>query len=138
VLAFFIVVAATSFNLDNITTDFAPNGFDGVVTAASIIFFAYIGFDAISTGSEEARNPRRDLPLAIVGALLACTVLYILTSVTAVGALPAAELAGSAVALEEGSGISWAASLVAFGALVAITSVMISVLYATSTATGTP
>ncbi len=132
ILVFFIVVAATSFQSDNLD-DFAPNGASGVITAASIIFFAYIGFDAISTGSEEARNPRRDLPLAIIGALGICTLIYILTSVTAVGALPAAQLAESdaplATALEEGAGISWAASIVAFGALVAITSVMLSVLY---------
>jgi APA family basic amino acid/polyamine antiporter len=133
VLAFFIVAAATIFSSDNITQDFAPNGFDGVVSAASLIFFAYIGFDAISTGSEEARNPSRDLPLAIMGALLACTIIYILTSVTAVGALPAAQLAESeaplAEALDTGAGIGWAASVLAFGAMVAIASVILSVLY---------
>jgi APA family basic amino acid/polyamine antiporter len=133
VLAFFIVAAATIFSSDNITTDFAPNGVSGVVDAAAIIFFAYIGFDAISTGSEEARNPARDLPLAIIGALAACTVIYILTSTTAVGALPAAQLGESeaplAEALDTGAGISWAASVIAFGALVAITSVILSILY---------
>jgi APA family basic amino acid/polyamine antiporter len=133
VLAFFIVTAATIFSSDNVTQDFAPNGFDGVVSAASLIFFAYIGFDAISTGSEEARNPARDLPLAIMGALLACTVIYILTSVTAVGALPAAQLAESeaplAEALDTGAGIDWAASVLALGAVVAITSVILSILY---------
>jgi len=133
VLVFFIVVAATVFSADNVTTDFAPNGVDGIVTAASLIFFAYIGFDAISTGGEEARNPARDLPLAILGALGACTVIYILTAVTAVGALPAEQLAESeaplAQAMDEGAGIGWAASLLAFGALVAITSVILSVLY---------
>jgi APA family basic amino acid/polyamine antiporter len=120
------------FDADNFS-NFAPNGVDGVVTAASLIFFAYIGFDAISTGGEEARNPARDLPLAIIGALLACTVLYMLVSTTAVGALPAAQLAESeaplAQAMDEGAGIDWAASLLAFGALVAITSVILSVLY---------
>jgi len=132
ILVFFIVVAATTFDSGNLD-DFAPNGTSGIVTAASIIFFAYIGFDAISTGSEEANNPKRDLPLAIIGALGICTLIYILTSITAVGALPAAQLGESdaplATALEDGAGISWAASLVAFGALVAITSVMLSVLY---------
>jgi len=133
VLLFFIVVAATVFDAGNITTNFAPNGVDGIVTAASLIFFAYIGFDAISTGGEEARNPARDLPLAIIGALGACTLIYILTATTAVGALPAAELAESdaplAEAMDSGAGIDWAASLLAFGALVAITSVILSVLY---------
>ena len=58
VLVFFIIAAATSINTDHFTP-FAPAGFDGVVTAAAIIFFAYIGFDAVSTGSEEAKNPAR-------------------------------------------------------------------------------
>jgi APA family basic amino acid/polyamine antiporter len=133
VLTFFIVVAASAaFDADNLSP-FATEGVDGVVNAAAIIFFAYIGFDAVSTGAEEARNPRRDLPLAIVGSLLICTVIYILVSITAVGSLPAADLQESeaplAAALDEGAGISWAASLLAFGALVAITSVLLTIFY---------
>jgi APA family basic amino acid/polyamine antiporter len=104
-----------------------------VVTAASVIFFAYIGFDAVSTGAEEAKQPKRDLPLAIVGSLVICTIIYILVSIAAVGSLDAAALAESdaplAAVLDEGAGISWASSLVAFGALVAITSVMITIFY---------
>lgn len=133
VLGFFIVVAfSTAFNSDNLTP-FAPEGTDGVVTAAAVIFFAYIGFDAVSTGAEEAREPRRDLPIAIIGSLLICTVIYILVSVAAVGSLDAKALQESdaplAEVLDEGAGISWAASLVAFGALVAITSVMLTIFY---------
>src|ERR1700754_3908373 len=78
ILAFFIVVAfVAAFNSDNLTP-FAPHGADGVVTAASVIFFAYIGFDAVSTGAEEAKEPNLDLPLAIIGSLVLCTVIYIL------------------------------------------------------------
>ncbi len=132
VLAFFIVVAFTTFTADNLKP-FAPEGFSGVVTGASIIFFAFIGFDAVSTGSEEARNPGRDMPIAIVGSLVICTAVYVLTSVAAVGALPAAQLAESdappAQALDAGAGISWAASLTAFGAVVAITSVILAMFY---------
>ena len=133
VLAFFIVVAfSTAFDGDNFSP-FAPEGFDGIVTGASIIFFAYIGFDAVATGSEETRNPGRDMPIAIVGSLLICTVVYILVAVTAVGALPAAQLAESdaplAQALDAGAGINWAASLVAFGAVVAITTVVLAMFY---------
>jgi basic amino acid/polyamine antiporter, APA family len=133
VLAFFIVVAfSTAFDGDNFSP-FAPEGFDGVVTGASIIFFAYIGFDAVATGSEETRNPARDMPLAIIGSLTICTVIYILTAIAAVGALPAAELAESdaplAQALDVGAGIDWAASLTAFGAVVAITSVILAMYY---------
>jgi basic amino acid/polyamine antiporter, APA family len=132
VLVFFIVVAATVFDAGNLRP-FAPNGFDGIVTAAAIIFFAFIGFDAVSTGSEEAKKPSRDLPVAICGSLLIATIVYVLVSVTAVGVLPASELQASeaplAHALDEGAGISWAASVTAFGALVAITSVMLTTLY---------
>ena len=132
VLAFFIIVGVTVVTSGNFTP-FAPNGADGVVDAAAIIFFAYIGFDAVSTGSEESKRPGRDLPIAIVGSLAIATVVYMLVSITAVGALPAAELQESdaplAQALEAGAGIGWASSVVAFGALVAITSVMLAVFY---------
>jgi len=133
VLAFFIVVAfSAAFNADNLSP-FAENGVDGIVDAAAIIFFAYIGFDAVSTGAEEAREPKRDLPLAIVGSLLICTIIYILVSIAAVGSLDAAQLQESdaplATALDEGAGISWGASIVAFGALVAITSVLLTIFY---------
>ena len=123
---------SAAFNGDNLTP-FAPEGADGVVSAAAIIFFAYIGFDAVSTGAEEAKNPKRDLPLAIVGSLVICTVIYILVAIAAVGSLRRDELAESdaplAAVLDEGAGISWAASLLAFGALIAITSVLVTIFY---------
>jgi APA family basic amino acid/polyamine antiporter len=133
ILLFFIVVAfATAFSMDNLKP-FAPNGTEGVVTAAAVIFFAYIGFDAVSTGAEEAREPKRDLPIAIIGSLVLCTIVYILVSVAAVGSLDAKALQESdaplAAVLDEGAGISWAASLMAFGALVAITSVLLTIFY---------
>ena len=132
VLVFFILVAFSAFDGDHFS-DFAPNGFSGIESAAALIFFAYIGFDAVSTGSEETKQPQRDLPIAIVGSLLIATVLYILVSVAAVGALPADQLAGQdaplAVALSEGAGIGWGADIVTFGALVAITSVVLTILY---------
>ena len=85
-----------------------PHGFSGTVDAAALIFFAYIGFDAISTSGEEAENPSRDLPFAIIGALLICTLLYILVAVVTVGLAPASKLAGSdaplATALQTGAG----------------------------------
>ena len=132
VLIFFIIVAVTAFNGDHFS-DFAPNGWDGIESAAALIFFAYIGFDAVSTASEETRRPDRDLPIAIVGSLVIATVVYILVAVAAVGALPADELAGQdaplAIALSEGAGIGWGADVVSFGALVAITSVVLTILY---------
>jgi len=132
VLLFFIAVAATAFTGDNFSP-FAPNGFSGIESAAALIFFAYIGFDAVSTGSEESKEPGRDLPIAIIGSLVIATVIYILVAVVAIGALPADQLAGQdaplAVALSEGAGISWGADIVAFGALVAIASVTLTVLF---------
>jgi APA family basic amino acid/polyamine antiporter len=132
VLVFFIIAAATAINADNFTP-FAPAGYGGVVTAAAIIFFAYIGFDAVSTGSEEAKNPSKDLPVAIIGSLVVATIFYILASLGAVGLLPADQLGASdaplAEALDTGAGLSWAAAILAAGALVAITSVMLVIFY---------
>src|SRR3954469_11683867 len=133
ILTFFIIVAfSAAFSVDDLKP-FTPHGTHGVVSAAAIIFFAYIGFDAVSTGAEEAKNPKRDLPIAIVGSLVICTVIYMLVSIAAAGSLPADQLAASdaplAAALDEGAGISWAARLLAFGALVAITSVLLTVFY---------
>ena len=132
VLLFFIAVALSAFDGGNFS-DFAPNGFSGIESAAALIFFAYIGFDAVSTASEETKRPGRDLPIAIVGSLAIATVIYILVAVAAVGALPADQLAGEdaplAIALSEGAGIGWGADIVSFGALVAITSVVLTMLY---------
>ena len=103
------------------------------MTAASIIFFAYIGFDAISTSGEETKNPSRDLPIAILGSLAVATVLYIVVAIVAVGALPTDQLAAAeaplAAALSEGAGVEWGASLIAIGALVSITSVVLTIMY---------
>jgi basic amino acid/polyamine antiporter, APA family len=133
ILIFFIVVGVASINGDNFSP-WAPNGFNGTVDAAALIFFAYIGFDAISTSGEEAENPSRDLPFAIIGALLICTLLYILVAVVAVGLAPSDKLAGSdaplADALTIGANVGpWAADILSIGALIAITSVTLTVLY---------
>jgi basic amino acid/polyamine antiporter, APA family len=132
VLTFFIVVAFANFSTRNFTP-FAPAGVDGVTSAAAIIFFAYIGFDAVSTGSEEARKPERDLPLAIIGSLVICTIFYVLTAVGALGIATPDQMKDSdaplAAALDEGAGIGWAAGILALGAVVAITSVVLVILY---------
>ena len=106
------------------------------MTAATLIFFAYIGFDAVSTSSEEVKEPKRDLPRAIIGSLLIATTLYILVAIVATGALPFDELKGEdaplAKALSDGAGMDWAANIISFGALVAITSVVLTLLYGQS------
>ncbi len=66
---------------------FAPNGFKGISSAAAIIFFAYIGFDAVSTAAEEARNPQRDMPIAMIASLVVCTIIYIVVAIVLTGLL---------------------------------------------------
>jgi APA family basic amino acid/polyamine antiporter len=133
VLAFFVVAGITAFTGDHFTP-FAPNGFSGISNAAALIFFAYIGFDAVSTAGSEAREPKRDLPIAVIGSLLICTVVYILVAVTAIGLAPVDKLTGSEApltdALRSGAGLgSWAGDLLSLGALVAISSVVLTFFY---------
>ena len=133
VLAFFVIVGLTAFTGDHFTP-FAPEGFSGISNAAALIFFAYIGFDAVSTAGAEAREPKRDLPIAVVGSLLIATVIYIAVAITAVGLAPVDKLAGSEApltdALRSGAGLgSWAGDLLSLGALVAISSVVLTFFY---------
>jgi APA family basic amino acid/polyamine antiporter len=132
ILVMFIGLAIAHFKGGNFKP-FAPQGTGGVVDAAALIFFAYIGFDAISTSGEEAERPDRDLPRAIVGSLLIATVLYILVAVAAIGLVEPKALAGSdsplTDALRQGGDYgAWAGDILSFGALVAITSVVLTVL----------
>ncbi|SEL23235.1 amino acid permease [Nonomuraea pusilla] len=134
VLMFFCAVAFTAFKAGNFAP-FAPMGVAGVTAAASQVFFSYIGFDAASTAGEEARNPRRDLPLAIILSLAVVTLVYVLVSVAAIGALPwtAFEEQGSEAGLAHivnlAAGSTWPGVIVAFGAVVAIASVVLTVMY---------
>jgi APA family basic amino acid/polyamine antiporter len=132
ILLLFIALAFTAFNSDNLTP-FFQGGLSGVTSAASLIFFAYIGFDAISTSGEETKNPQRDLPIAILGSLAIATVLYCLVAIAATGALPFDKLSGAdaplALVLKDGAGMPWGATVISVGALVAITSVVLTILY---------
>src|SRR3954465_11843855 len=132
VLTFFIVISLIHFK-PGTPQPFMPHGFNSVTSAAAIIFFAYIGFDAVSTGSEEARNPAKDLPFAVIGSLLICTVFYILTAVGALGIATSQQIENSdaplATALQVGAGLNWAAGILALGALIAITSVVLVIFY---------
>ncbi|MFB9965418.1 amino acid permease [Sinosporangium siamense] len=132
VLLFFCVVAFTAFNSDNLTP-FAPLGMAGLSAAGAKVFFSYIGFDAASTAGEEAKNPRRDLPLAILLSLGIVTVVYVLVALAAVGVMPWQQLSGSeaslAKVLEDATGSVWPAAILSLGAVVAIASVVLTVLY---------
>jgi APA family basic amino acid/polyamine antiporter len=108
-------------------------GWSGVLRASGIIFFAYIGFDAISTTAQEARNPTRDVPIGILGSLLICTVLYILMSGVLTGLLPYPKLndaAPVAVALGAHPELSWLRLWVIVGALAGLTSVILIMMLA--------
>ena len=88
VLILFVAVGVTGWDSDNLSS-FSPFGLDGITSAAGIIFFSYIGLDAVSTAGEEVKNPRRNMPLAmILFALVTVTALYVLVTVVAVAAQP--------------------------------------------------
>jgi APA family basic amino acid/polyamine antiporter len=132
VLVLFIVVGVTGWNSDNLS-DFAPFGVSGITSAAGIIFFSYIGLDAVSTAGEEVKNPRRNLPLAILIALVTVTTLYVLVALVAVAAQPLdafeGQEAGLSAILESVTGSSWPASVLAAGAVISIFSVTLVVIY---------
>jgi basic amino acid/polyamine antiporter, APA family len=132
VLLLFIAVGVTGWESDNLS-DFAPFGADGVTAAAAIIFFTYIGLDAVSTAGEEVRDPRRNLPLAIIIALVTVTTIYVLVAVVAVAAQPLGAFegqeAGLSAILENVTGSTWPASVLAAGAVISIFSVTLVVIY---------
>src|SRR5699024_10329668 len=132
ILVFFAVVVFTAFKAGNFAP-MMPMGAAGVTAAASSVFFSYIGFDAASTAGEEAKNPRRDLPRAIILSMLIVTSMYVLVAVTAIGArrwqwfetaqAPLVQI------VEEITGSNLAVLLFAVAAVLAIFSVVITVLY---------
>ena len=105
-------------------------GFMGIATGASSIFFAYIGFDAVSTAAQEAKNPKRDMPIGILGSLVVCTILYILVSTVLTGLVNYSKLnVGDPVALGiDVTGISWGSLLVKIGAVFGLGTVMLVML----------
>ena len=102
-------------------------GWSGVVTAATIVFFAYIGFDAVSTQAGEAINPKKDVPFAIIMSLVICTVLYIVVSLVLTGMVPYNELDMKAPVASafEGVGMPWATILITIAAVAGLMSVML-------------
>jgi len=128
ILLFFIIVGAFYIKPEN-WQPFAPNGMSGILAGASVIFFAYIGFDAVSTVAEETKNPKRDMPIGIIGSLIVCTIFYIVVAAVLTGMIPYQKLAEGAaeplaIALKY-NGLNVAAGIVAFGAVVANTAVLL-------------
>ena len=126
IIAFFLILGAMYVRPEH-WSPFAPNGFKGISSGAAIIFFAYIGFDAVSTASEEARNPSRDMPVGILASLVICTVIYVAVAVVLTGMVPWHKL-GNAEPLAfafESLGMPWTAGIIAAGAVLATTSALI-------------
>ncbi|HSN35616.1 MAG TPA: amino acid permease [Arthrobacter sp.] len=132
ILVFFCAVAFTAFTAAHFEP-LMPMGAAGVSAAASRVFFSYIGFDAASTAGEEARNPKRDLPRAILLSMVIVTTIYVLVAVAAIGARPWGWFDGTEAALvkilEETTGQPWIALVFAVGAVLAIASIVLTVLY---------
>jgi basic amino acid/polyamine antiporter, APA family len=133
VLGFFAFVSFKYVNTDN-WHPFAPNGFHGVLTGASIVFFAYIGFDAVSTTAEEAKNPKRDMPIGIIGSLIICTLIYAVIAAIFTGLIPYTSLV-KMLSSEQAEPLTmamkfvhmsqWQVKIVAFGSVIAHTAVLL-------------
>jgi basic amino acid/polyamine antiporter, APA family len=109
---------------------FGDFGWSGVARGASVIFFAYIGFDAVSTAAQEAKNPQRDMPIGIIGSLIICTILYILVSglLTAVVSYKVLDVADPVAIAIDATGVRWGSLLVKAGAVAGLGSVMLVML----------
>ncbi|MDQ3519296.1 MAG: amino acid permease [Gemmatimonadota bacterium] len=130
VLGLFVVVGGMNIDMDNYVP-FAPNGWRGIHQGAAIIFFAYIGFDAISTAAEETKNPQRNMPIGILGGLAICTVIYVIVGAVATGLVPYQDLKAAdplARALQV-AGLETASWIVAFGAVVSLSAVLLVFQY---------
>ena len=99
VAVLFFLAAGVTFVKPENWTPFAPYGWSGIMAAAAVVFFAYIGFDAVSTTAEEAKNPQRDLPIGIIASLVVCTVLYLAVAAVLTGIVPVVQYRTSAEAL---------------------------------------
>ncbi|HSD75704.1 MAG TPA: amino acid permease [Steroidobacteraceae bacterium] len=134
VILLFIAFGVQYVNADNWVPFIPPSegpdrfGWDGVVRGAAIVFFAYIGFDAVSTAAQEAKNPQRDMPIGILGSLVICTILYIVVSAVLTGMLPYMQLGTAkpvATALEAYPSLLWLRTLVEIGAIAGLSSVIL-------------
>ncbi|HMM67339.1 MAG TPA: amino acid permease [Dokdonella sp.] len=137
-----VILMFVAFSLQYVNSDnwhpFIPEnqgpgryGFDGIVRGAAVVFFAYIGFDAVSTAAGEAKNPQRDMPIGILGSLAICTVVYIVVSAVLTGMMPYTMLGTPkpvATALEAYPSLSWLKIVVELGAIAGLSSVILVML----------
>lgn len=130
VIALFVLAGAFFVKPEN-WTPFAPNGVEGIFAGAFLIFFAYIGFDALATAAEECKNPQKDLPVGIIGSLLITTVVYVLVALVLTGmqdtsaAVPLGFLKAPMAYCMSAHNMNWAAGLISVGSLAGLTSVLL-------------
>ena len=139
ILIFFVAVAFTGFDAANFTPFLKPvsgewmPGATGIAAAAGTVFFSFIGLDTIATAGEEVRNPRRNVPVGILSALVIVTVFYLLVAVAAMGAQPAhkfeGQAAGLSVILQNVTGKAWPALVLSAGAVISVFSVTLVTIY---------
>ncbi|MNN20170.1 putative amino acid permease YhdG [compost metagenome] len=134
VVLLFIIVGARHVKPEN-WQPFAPFGFNGVMSAAALVFFAFIGFDAVSSAAEEVKRPERDLPIGIIGSLGICAILYVVVSMIMTGIVPFGNFLGVdhpvSLALQY-AGENWVAGFVDLGAILGMTTVVLVMLYGQS------
>ncbi|MDQ0926590.1 APA family basic amino acid/polyamine antiporter [Bacillus atrophaeus] len=131
IILLFIIVGIGYVKPDN-WSPFMPFGINGVIASAATVFFAYLGFDAVSNASEEVKNPQKNMPIGIIGALAICTILYIAVSLVLTGMMPYTQLnVGDPVSFAlKFVGQDQLAGIISVGAIVGITTVMLALLYA--------
>ncbi|AUZ37652.1 MULTISPECIES: amino acid permease [Bacillus] len=131
IILLFIIVGIGYVKPDN-WSPFMPFGMKGVILSAATVFFAYLGFDAVSNASEEVKNPQKNMPVGIISALAVCTVLYIAVSLVLTGMMPYAKLnVGDPVSFAlKFVGQDTVAGIISVGAIIGITTVMLALLYA--------
>lgn len=131
VVALFVLTGLFYIKPEN-WTPFAPNGFNGIFMGAFIIFFAYIGFDAIATAAEETKNPQKNLPIGIIGSLIICTIVYVLVALVLTGVAPIDKIniASPIASAMSSVGQNWVAGLISIGTIASLTSVLLVLMLA--------
>ncbi|OIS96059.1 PREDICTED: cationic amino acid transporter 9, chloroplastic [Nicotiana attenuata] len=133
IVIFVIIVGTFEVDVSN-WSPFAPNGFKSVLTGATVVFFAYVGFDAVANSAEESKSPQRDLPLGIVGSLLICIALYVGVCLVLTGMLPFKSLGGDAPLAEAftSKGLQYVSVFISIGAIAGLTTTLLVGLYVQS------
>ncbi|OVA14392.1 Amino acid/polyamine transporter I [Macleaya cordata] len=132
VIIVLVVIIAGAFEVDvSNWSPFAPNGFKAIVTGSTVVFFAYVGFDAVANSAEESKRPQRDLPIGILGSLLICAILYIAVCLVITGMVPYQFLGEDAPLAEAftSKGLKYVSILISIGAVAGLTTTLLVGLY---------